>query len=523
MNEMRPLLTLELRSLYGINKLRHTKDRREKKRYRGLLAVAVILIALAAMYTGAMVYGLCALGLGEIAPAYLVTVASLLILVFGIFTAGFRIFGRQGYDLLMSMPVRPWALAVSRLLSLYIGDLSLALLIMVPGTVVYGICMQPHWAAYLTALVGTVFIPVFPLVISVLIGTAIMALSSRMRRKNLIQSLLSVGLVLGMILISTRLNGADITVEALLDLVNTVSGLLGRLYPPAIWLNRAVSDLDLGGLALFAGAALTAAALATALMTVRFRKTLERLGNVSAGRRYQIGQMGSRGLLKALWIREAKRYFSSSIYVTNTILGPILGAAASVALCAIGPEKLFGEIPLDLTALLPFGIGGIFCMMTTTSTAISMEGKQFWLIKSLPIPVKTWLDSKILLNLTLILPFCLISAVAMLIAFWPDFWLGLWAVLIPGVMILFSVIFGIAVNLKFHSFDWEKEETVVKQSLSAALGGLGGFLLCLVLGAGMLAVPGEFENMAKGAVCLAALGVAVWLYRRNNRAVIEKL
>ena len=45
---------------------------------------------------------------------------------------------------------------------------------------------------------------------------------------------------------------------------------------------------------------------------------------------------------------------------------------------------------------------------------------------------------------------------------------------IPAVMILFSCVFGITVNLHFPVLEWEKEVRIVKQNASAMLGGMGG-------------------------------------------------
>ena len=96
MRKVWPLLLLELRSLYGINRFRYTRDAKAKNRYRLLLATWMVLLAMVFGYIGSLVYGLCYLGLGEVVPGYLTMISSLLIAVFGLFTAGNRIFGQKG-------------------------------------------------------------------------------------------------------------------------------------------------------------------------------------------------------------------------------------------------------------------------------------------------------------------------------------------------------------------------------------------------------------------------------------------
>ncbi len=525
MNEIRTLLALELRSLYGINKYRHTGNKKEKNRYRVLLGAWLILIFTAFVYVGGLVYGLCGLGLHTIVPAYLTAIASLLILAFGLFTAGNRIFGQRGYDILASMPVRPGSIVISRFLSVYAENLILAVAVMLPGVATYGFIQKPNFGVYFVAALGTMLIPAIPLVISTLLGTLIMAISSRMKSKSMVQTLLMVLLVVGILAGSFDMGNSaeNFTAEMLSRLAQTIASLLGRIYLPALWLNGAMVGLSIAQLSLFVLASLGAMGIMMLVVAKNFRGIASRLQSVTAMHNYKIGTMESRGLLKALYVREAKRYFSSSIYVTNTIIGPIMGAVMAVAFCVTGVNVIQNALPLDVAGILPFVFAAVFCMMTTTATAISMEGKPFWVVKSLPIPTKVLLDSKILLNLSLMLPFYIVSVVAMAIATRPNLLQLLWLILIPAVIIVFAVIFGITVNLKFHSFDWEKEETVVKQSLPAVLGGFAGSLLSLVLGGTVLAIPDQYGNLLRAAICLVLLAVTVWLYRRNNRIDLAAL
>ncbi len=261
------------------------------------------------------------------------------------------------------------------------------------------------------------------------------------------------------------------------------------------------------------------------IVSVNFNTIAGKLLNFTAKHNYKISKMQSRGLIKSLYIRELKRYFASSIYVTNTVIGPILGTIASVSICFIDIDTVKMSLPLNVNvnSIAPFVFSAIFTMMTTTSVSISMEGKQFWVVKSLPIPAKALLDSKVLLNLSLMLPFYTVSQVALCIALKPNAVQLIWQILVPILIMLFVTVFGITVNLKFHSFDWEKEETVVKQSLPAALGGFAGFFLCIILGAVVFAVPSDYENLAKAVICLVLLTVTAALYKNNIRKNLAEL
>ncbi len=526
MRDVWALIWLELRGMYGLNRFLHQKDRKARRMYLLLAGVFVLLAVMVGGYAAGLAYGLCLLGMADIVPMYLVFMASLLVFAFGLFRAGPTLFSRRGYDLVTAMPVRAGAVVVSRFVTMYAEDLLLTLVILLPGAVTYGVCCLPGPLFYPTALMGALLIPALPLVASGLLGTAVMAVSSGMRHKSLVQTALMVMLVVGILLGSAAMSTVPeeaLTAEMFGSLAQTVGELLGGMYPPARWLGDAMTGRHPAGFLLFAGFSALLLAVALTLVGRFFHPIMRRLMAVSARHDFRLGALKSRGLRKALFLREVKRYFASSVYVTNTIIGPIMGCLMCVALCVAGVETITGAlpVPIDVAGLAPFAVAAVFCMMTTTSTSVSMEGKQFWILRSLPVPVKALLDAKILLNLALMAPFFLVAEVCLTIALRPGPLALLWQLLIPAALMLFSVVAGVTGNLRFHSFDWEKEEQVVKQSASAMLGGFLGMLTAVLLLGLTFVIPTAFGQAYRAAVCMGLL-VATWaLYRRNNRVELS--
>lgn len=526
MREMRALLCLELRSLYGINIFRHTRDKKLKNRCYLIGCVFVMLIAMAFSYVGGLVYGLFALNMGHIVPAYLCVIASVLILAFGIFTAGNRIFGQKGYDLVASLPVKPGAIVLSRFGAMYVENMVLTLVIFLPGCGVYAYLQRPGIGFYFIALVGALFLPAIPMVLSTVLGTLVMAVSSRMKSKAMVQTALMILVVVVILIFSFNLEGllGDVTADMLADLARTVQNMIEKVYPPALWLGDAMVNLHVSSLLLFVAVCAAAIAVTVAVAAGCFGSVMRRLSGISAKHNYKIGTMESRGLFKALYIREAKRYFASSIYVTNTAVGPIMAVIAAIWLCVAGLEPIQAVMPgADIVGLVPFALAAVFCIMPTSCTSISMEGKHFWVIKSLPIPTKVLLDSKIALNLSLLLPFYVVSVIALAIAMEPCIAGLLWLVLLPAEIMVFTVVLGITINLKFHSFDWDKEEYVVKQSLPAGLGGFAGFFISAGLGIAVFLLPPQLADAGKALIALLLLVATALLYRKNNRAVLQSL
>lgn len=519
--QIKTLTGLELCNLYGLNVLRFSGDKKAKRKSLGLLAVWILLLAILVFYVGGLTCGLIYLGLEEAVPAYLITISSLLIFVFGILKAGSVLFRKEGYDILCALPVSDSAVVISRLLKMYVEDLLMVLAVLLPGLSVYAWQIRPDMRFYLAVISGIWSIPFLPITASVFIGTLITGISSRMRRKSLIAAGLSILAVLGLMYGSCRLSAIEGSVS--LDMLKNLSGIvmtqLERIYPPAIWLGMAIirgDALKSAGCTALSFAVFAAAAAGISLF---FRNICQNLFGSTAKHNYQIGELKADAVLSALCKREFRRYFSSSVYVTNTIIGPILGCVLSGALLVTGPEKLQSlfPIPIDLGRAIPFLTAGVFSMLTTTATSISMEGKNWWIVKSLPLSVKNILDAKILMNLLLLLPFYLLSELLLIFALRPGAGELFSLVLIPAVVLLFSCVYGITINLHFPVLEWENEVRIVKQSASSMIGGMGGFILAILCAIAVAGVPEAYAGALQAGLCAGLLALTVVLYRKNNR------
>ena len=212
--------------------------------------------------------------------------------------------------------------------------------------------------------------------------------------------------------------------------------------------------------------------------------------------------------------------------MTNTIISPLMGILFAGAMLFITPEQLETTVAdfyaqsgmlLQIRSMLPMALATVFCMMPITAVSISMEGKQWWIIKTLPISAKHLLDSKLLMNLSILAPCCGISVIMVAIGQKVTPVEFVWLLLVPFLSMLFSCVFGQTVNLKLPVFDWENEVSVVKQSASMLVGGLVPFLVMLILTFGVMLIPAQYTNLTMILLCLG-LGIATFiLYRKNSR------
>ena len=526
LSQIKILSKAELYNVFGLNVLRFSKDKRVKSRATLLLAVYCFLAVMIMFYVGSLSLGLCLLSLSEAVPAYLLAVASFFLFFLGIFKAGGVVFKKEGYDIISSLPVSQSAIVVSRFLRLYIEDLLFALAVLLPGLSVYAFFEKPGAIFFLFGLLAVLLVPVLPIVGAVFVGALVTAAASRMRYKSLAVSGLSILSVLAIMAGISRLSAtSEFSPEMWKELSDVIFSVLEKMYPPAVFLGRAMVDMDFGRLLLCVIFFALAFGVAAALVSSCFHGICRSLYGTSAKHNYQFEETRSESLLKALVKRELKRYFSSGIYVTNTIIGPVMGVIFAGSVFVTGMDRVTAlfPVPVDMGSYIPFVLAGIFCMMNATCVSVSMEGKNWWIINSLPLSVKNILNAKILMNLILATPFYLVSEILLTLALRPAFLELVWLILIPAAAVLFSSVFGLAVNLHFPVFIWESETSVVKQSASSLLGGLGSILPVILSAAAVAALPAVNPHVVKAVCCAAFLLAAALLYRNNNRIDLKEL
>jgi ABC-2 type transport system permease protein len=118
-------------------------------------------------------------------------------------------------------------------------------------------------------------------------------------------------------------------------------------------------------------------------------------------------------------------------------------------------------------------------------SSISLEGKNLWIIKSLPVEPKIIFKSKLAVNLIITAP-ALLDALIIAVILKTNFLQTFFIVIVTAVFALFVSLFGLLVNLKFPNFNWNTEVVVIKQSaatmiaLFTGMGAAGLLAVCLI-------------------------------------------
>jgi len=191
--------------------------------------------------------------------------------------------------------------------------------------------------------------------------------------------------------------------------------------------------------------------------------------------------------LKSLLKNEANRYFNSPALMINTLLGPLAIIAFTIWAIVDKGNTIFQFASMfgfsENVIFLIYGLVFAICSVFTYSSAvsISIEGKQLWIIRSMPIPASTILTAKALFNILLIIPIILVANIVLYFVLNISFLYLLIMLIIPSLMTILISYAGVLLNLFFPKFEFENENALIKQSTSAVIVFFVGILFFILI------------------------------------------
>ncbi len=402
-----------------------------------------------------------------------------LMLIGNVILAKYQLFEARDNDLLLSMPIKPIHILLSRIFLLYVLAVGIMLPVAIPALLFWE---QPlgtaGWVAF--ALVFLVVLPLLNLAISSLLGWLVHLASSKTRNKTLISLVLTLGFLGVYMVFSFRLNSMLTTLAADPAMLEKSLGSAA----PVVWAGRAIAEGRWELLALLLAIAAAAFALCLWLLSRTFIRTATAKGGV-AKRVYVERTATVRSPRSALLIHELRRLWASPAYLLNGALGSFFTLAAAVYL-AIKGRSLTASPEWEMMSFLfqPLILAGL-CYMASlvflTAPSISLEGKYLWLPKSLPVSSWEVLRTKLRLHMLIALPpLVLVSVVAALVLGYEG-QMRILVLILPTVFGVFSGLLGLFENLRHPNFNWINETQAVKSGASV--------LLTMFIGMGLVLLP----------------------------------
>ncbi len=489
MKKIMRLVSVQLWAVLGDVLSIGTGKKRSSKVIYGGVALFVLLIGGVSFFyslmlgTGLKLYN--SIGL---LPSLVMAVTCFVILLTTTFQIKGTIFGFKDYDMVMSLPISTAGIVASRIIILYIVNIVFVAVIMLPMMLAYGILANPNPLFYLYGFIAVLILPLVPIIVASFLGTLIAYVASRFRFSNLISIIFTMGILVAFI-------GSTFTIkedgQALVNMGKAMTDQVNSLYPLARLYTEAVVEFQLSSLLLFIGISVLFFALYVIVVKVVFTKINTSLMTGSYRRKFKLGRLKTSSPFTALYKKELKRYFASSVYVINTAFGVVMLTVGAIALLFVDVSKYLESIPAEIiAAAVPVMIGFCVCMTSTTMVSISLEGKSFWILKSLPLKPQTVFTAKIAVNLTILSPVfidvLIIGAVLRL-----ELPVVLLILVMTAATSVFVALYGMVINLLMPNFSWNNETVVVKQSAASMIVIFSGMGLVGIQAAAMFLIPSK--------------------------------
>lgn len=437
-----------------------------------------------------------------------------------LFSAYSTLYRAQDTAFLLSLPIPPARILTIRLLGIGGWALLSQLIALLPALAV---AWSHEGLRPLPVLMGLLLIlalALLTLTLSCAVGWIVAKISAKLKHQTLATVLL---FLLGLAAYFVLIFRAPAAIGSFLLNALVAGQSIRSAFPPLYWLGLAGMG-DARCTLLITAFCVLVFALAYLVLSRSFlRMGLQEARSVK--KTYREAAVRQRSLRAALLGKELHRLGATSFYLLNCCSGTLFLVVCGVVLLikVQDARRLLALLPF-LTGLLPLIACAALCLCASmnylTAPSVSLEAKQLWLLKSLPISPWTALRAKLEMHSLVTLPAVLFASGSMIFVLRPAPVTACLIVLVPLLFGVLCAAIGLCVNLKLPSLTWTNENTVIKQSASVLLSLPLSWCVIIALGALYYALRSLIDPQAYLLGCAAALllmvlGLLGWLRTRG--------
>ena len=443
--------------------------------------------------------------------------AFLFMFVGSIFMTKTEIFDAKDNELLLSMPIKPIDIVISRMSVVYIFNVIFESVIMIPAIVAYDDRCGFSVSATLAFIVVFIMLPLLSLSVSSVFGWVIAIVAAKFKNRAITKVMASLVLLVAFYYVYFQLIGnMDVIVT---DPGSIINEEFARKYVALYWVGASIAKFDILAFLLVCGISLAAFAVASVLIIRSFiRITTEKSG--AKKKEYVRREAKVRGVRKALIGKEMSKYTSSVAYMLNDSLGIAFSLVLAV-LAVINRDTLISVIEVLEVDIVNIGeiaaLGTMLFLSSMTlisAPSISLEGKNLWIIKSIPVNTKDVLIAKLSLHMIIAAPVAAVSALLFGLAIGNDAVVIITFIIVNVLMVLLVDTIGLMLNLIFPRFDWINENIPIKQGASVNLTMLASMLISV----GIAALFGLFSAFLGGII--SALLIIILMLALNAAMIL---
>ena len=443
--------------------------------------LSLVIMGLMYEYSEMMMEKLIVINMGFVVLTLFVLVTTIMTLIEGIYKSGNLLFNCKDDNLLLSLPIRKNTVLFIRIFKFYIFELMYNSIFLLPAMICYAIHINPNYTYYIVSIIALLIFPIIPILISCIIGSIISYVASKFKGKNIAQTIITVLFLLGIMYFSYNMDNlfANIASNA-----SNINDFITKIYYPAGAYIELITKFDIMKLLEFIAINIGLFIITIVLIGRIYLNINSSVKSVKTNKNIKEYKIKTTKPTIALIKKEFSRFINSPVFITNAGFGLVLYIIGCVFATVKfdGLINMFlssgieGEIPLTVDAIysyLPIIFLGFICftsfMTSITSSMISLEGKSFNILKSLPLKPSKIIQSKVLSAISIMIPCILIGDIIIFIKFKFDIVAIIITIISSILLPLIAETIGILVNLKYPRMDAKTDTEVVKQSMSSAV------------------------------------------------------
>ncbi|WP_036729168.1 hypothetical protein [Peptoniphilus mikwangii] len=393
----------------------------------------------------------------------------------GIFVSTLRsgysnLFGKSEYNIIFPLPFTDLEIILSKLAGIYLSSYYYVL-IMLSFPVLYVLFKAYGIIATINGLLSLVFFPAIPVSLALLIASLGSKNFKFKYARQFFSILLTLLIVLlyALIYVFRKLFYDNLYLAA----VNVSRVFTTVLFPYKFFENAVIKNSIIETL-LFSVISIAVAAIVSIYISKNYFKIHYKNNNTAKYKKSKTLDFKKSSLSKTLFKKELRTYFSSSIYLMNTIFAPMFLTIIGIisiflddnSLNSLSGYKNLGEI---VRLNIIFILCSFAAISQTTYCSMSIEGKNIWITLSLPIENKKIFISKIKVGMSIIIFPIIFCAIVFGIKYKLSVFDIVMFILTPISYSLFGNILGLLYDIKTANYSWNNENEIVKQRFSMIL------------------------------------------------------
>ncbi len=388
----------------------------------------------------------------------------------------------QDNDLLLSMPIPVKYIIASRLLNVYILDVMYSAVVIIPAIIVYWITAPVTAVKVIGGIALMLIISFIVMVLCCALGWFVAKASGKLKNKSLVTVLLSLaGIALYYLL---YFKAMDLINDLVANAAAYGEQIKGAAY--GLYLFGRIGQGDMEAAGIFAVVSVALLVVTIRILVRGFIGIATASDNVSK-HEYREKAVAQKSQFAAVLGKEFKRFTSSATYMLNSGLGLLMIPIAGVLILIKGNEffsaleNVLADHPGSGAIILCGAMLVASSMNMMAASAVSLEGKNLWIVRSLPIDSKLILRAKYCVQLILTsLPMLFCSICAAIII--PESLITKLLFVAASVLCtVFAAVGELVINIKLPNLTWTNEMAVIKQSGAVAITLFGGFVYAAII------------------------------------------